>query len=54
MSCYSCFIAPLTCSVDIGEATPRTVCSGLVEHIPIEKMEVGAGLILTTPLWEVN
>jgi hypothetical protein len=29
------------CIVETGEAAPRTVVSGLVEHVPIEQMQVG-------------
>lgn len=26
--------------IDVGEATPRTICSGLVQHVPLEKFQV--------------
>jgi tRNA-binding EMAP/Myf-like protein len=31
--------------VDVGEEKPRTVVSGLVKHIPIEKMQVGSSCL---------
>ena len=27
-------------TVDLGEGTPRTVISGLVDHVPLEQMQV--------------
>lgn len=27
-------------TVDIGEEKPRTVCSGLVKHVPMEQLQV--------------
>ena len=32
--------------VDVGEEKPRTVISGLVKHIPLEKMQVRYVLFL--------
>ena len=26
--------------VDVGEETPRTICSGLVGHVPMETLDV--------------
>ena len=32
---------PVVVLVDVGEERPRTVCTGIVAHVPIEEMEVG-------------
>ena len=33
-------------TVDVGEETPRTVCSGLVGSVPLEELQVQASISL--------
>ena len=40
--------SPLFLSVDIGEETPRTVCSGLVKHIPLDEIQVSECVLVST------
>ena len=42
------FFSPLFLSVDIGEETPRTVCSGLVKHIPLDEIQVSECVLVST------
>ena len=32
-------------SVELSEERPRTVCSGLVKHIPLEQMQVKLAVV---------
>ncbi len=36
--------------VDVGEETPRTVCSGLVGSVPLEELQVRMELQISKPL----
>ena len=43
---YMVISSPSFCNVDLGESSLRTVVSGLVQHVPIERMQGLVGIFV--------